>query len=127
MTKHARILFTIAALFNLAVAVSLLLTWPLTQELLQLTPAEGSNALLKNVAGVIVLAFGYAYWLISRDPVAYRPYISLGAIAKTLVFIVALPVLIAGGEGALLAAAAVGDLLFAVLFFHFLLRHPAAA
>lgn len=125
MNQHAKILFGIAAAFNLAVAASLTLGWSLSAELLQLSPAEGSNRLLVNVAAVLVLSFGIAYALVAHDPRTYRPYVLLGVIGKLLVVAVAVPVLVSGGPGQLLAGLALGDLLFAVLFLDFLRRHPA--
>lgn len=127
MNQHAKILFVIAALFNWAVGFSWLFAWPLTQELMQLAPADGSNRMLINICAVLVIVFGYAYFMVSRDPVKYRPYATLGAIGKLLVVAVVLPVLINMSQGWILAALAMGDLLFALLFIHFLTRYPAGA
>jgi hypothetical protein len=121
--KHSKALFFIAAIFNVAVAASLTLGWPFAQSLLQLTPADGSNRLLLRIAAVLVLTFGYAYFMVGLDPVRYRPYATLGMIGKLLVVAVALPVIVASSPGYLLAWLAMGDLLFAILFAIFL-RSP---
>ncbi|NGY05758.1 hypothetical protein [Solimonas terrae] len=113
-------LFFVAAAFNVAVAAGLTLGWPLTQSLLQLAPADGSNWLLVKVASVLILTFGYAYFMVGLDPVRYRPYATLGMIGKLLVVAVALPVIVASSQGYLLAWLAMGDLLFAILFAVFL-------
>lgn len=102
------------------VAAALLLAWPLTQQLFQLAPAEGSNRLLVQLAAVLILAFGYAYFMVGVDPVRYRPYATLGMIGKLLVVAVALPVIVHSSQGYLLAWVAMGDLLFAILFAFFL-------
>jgi hypothetical protein len=117
---YTKTLFFVAAAFNVAVAASLTLGWRFAQNLLQLTPAEGSNHLLLNIAAVLVLTFGYAYFMVGLDPVRYRPYATLGMIGKLLVVAVALPVIVTSGPGHLLAWLAMGDLLFAILFALFL-------
>ena len=101
----------------------MMLAWPQMQQLLKLAPAEGSNRVMLNICGMLILTFGYAYYMAGRDPVRYRPYILLGAIGKLLVVIVALPVVITGGQGYLLGWAALGDLVFAGLFLDYLRRH----
>lgn len=120
MSSYAKPLFFVAAAFNVAIAAGLTLGWPMTAQLLQLAPADGSNWLVVKVAAVLILAFGYAYFMVGVDPVRYRPYVSLGIIGKLLVVLVALPVIVAGSQGYLLAWAAMGDLLFAILFALFL-------
>ena len=125
MNRYARYLFTVAALFNVIVAASLLLAWPQMQQLLQLAPAEGSNRLLVNLCGVLVLTFGYAYYMAGRDPVRYRPYIVLGVIGKMLVVATALPGLVTGRQGYLLGWLTMGDLIFAALFVDFLLKRSS--
>lgn len=127
MNQHAKVLFVIAALFNWAVGFSWLFAWPLVQDLMQLAPAEGSNEMMINICAVLVITFGYAYFMASRDPVKYRPYIQLGTIGKLLVVVVILPVLWNMSQGWILAALAMGDLLFALLFIHFMARYPAGA
>lgn len=125
MQKHARILFVVAALFNFAVGLSLLFAWPLTQDLLQLAPAQGSNKLLINIAAVLIITFGYAYFMASRNPVAYRAYIHLGTVGKLLVAAVAIPVLVNRSQGYLIAWLAMGDFVFALLFMNFMRIFPA--
>src|SRR3546814_16769385 len=89
------------------VAAALMLGWPLIERLLQLAPADGSNGLIVKIAAVLILTFGYAYFMVGLDPVRYRPYVSLGMIGKLLVVIVALPMIIAGSQGYLLAWVAI--------------------
>src|SRR3546814_2342308 len=120
MSSYSKPLFFVAAAFNVMVAAALMLGWPLIERLLQLAPADGSNGLIVKIAAVLILTFGYAYFMVGLDPVRYRPYVSLGMIGKLLVVIVALPVIIAGRQGYLLNWLAMGDLLLAVMYGLFL-------
>lgn len=94
------------------------------QNVLQLAPADGSNRLILNLCAVLVLTFGFAYYLIGRNPDKFRPYVMLGIVGKLSVVAVALPVLISGSQGYLLALMLMVDLVFAILFIHFLRKHP---
>ena len=125
MYRHAKILFSVAALFNFSLGLSWLLAWPMLQNVLQLAPADGSNRMILNLCAVLVLTFGYAYYLVGRNPDKFRPYVMLGIVGKLSVVAVALPVLVSGSQGYLLALSLMVDLVFAILFVHFLLKHPA--
>ncbi len=127
MNGHAKVLFVIAALFNFAVGLSWLVGFDLVQQWMQLAPAEGSNRMIWNLCAVLVLTFGYAYYMVSRDPVKYRQYAVLGTIGKLAVVAVVLPVIIQGGQGYILGWVAMGDLVFALLFAHFLRSYPVGS
>lgn len=124
--NYARVLFGSAALFNLLVALSLTLAWPWTQTLLQLDPSEGSNVLLRQVAALLILTFGIAYGMVAVNASRYRAYVLLGIVGKSLVVVAAVPVIFQGGEGQMLAALAMGDLLYVLLFADFLRRTAPA-
>ncbi len=127
MKRHGAWLFSIAALFNLTVGLTMLLALPQLADTLQLTRVEGSNGLLLQIAAVLIITFGCAYGMIAANARRYYVYIYLGILGKLLVVSAAVPVIYSGGEGYLLAWLAMGDLLFALLFIHFIVRFPPAA
>lgn len=120
MDTYARRLFGVAAMFNLGVASGMLFARDQVGPLLALDAATGSNLQVANLAAALIAVFGYAYWRAALDPRRYRAYIELGVIGKLLAIVaVAIPWL-KGAAGWQLPALAVGDLLFAALFIHYL-------
>jgi hypothetical protein len=113
----ARPLFSIAALFNFAVGVPMLVAYPVVARVLQL---KGKPTVWFHVAAAVVLVFGYAYWCVARDPVRFRPYVLLGIIGK-LAFVVAIyGHWIAGSASGRSAMLVTVDLIFALLFFAYM-------
>lgn len=125
MIRHTRILFFSAALFNWAIACSLLFLGDWLQPLLQLEPANGSNLAMRDLGLALIAVFGVAYWRIAFDPQRFRPYIGLGVFGKSLVVLVIYGHWLAGHIGWQLPALAFGDVLYALLFMNFLRRYPA--
>jgi hypothetical protein len=123
MRTYARWLFGTAAFFNFAVALYLLFVrhW-YTSPLMPLAPTHGSNLVLANLAGALVGAFGYCYARVAGDPVKFRPYIHIGAIGKLLAVACGVVPALMGEVPPALPAAAVIDLVYAVLFFDYLRR-----
>ncbi|MCQ4325307.1 hypothetical protein CXK94_18020 [Stutzerimonas stutzeri] len=127
MTHHARLLFTTAALFNWSVALGLLFPPALLSQLLQLTPVEGGDLILRHIASALIAVFGWAYWLVARDPQRWRALAVIGVIGKSLV--VAL-VGVHWGLGTINGywpALVMADLIYALLFLDFLRRYPLPA
>jgi hypothetical protein len=122
MTNYARVLFGIAALFNFSVAAGLIFLREPLAPLLSMDPATGTNVLAFNMAGALIGVFGYAYWRVAMDPVAYRPYVHLGIVGKLLAVIVAAATWITADVSWQLPALAGGDLLFVALFADYLRR-----
>lgn len=83
-TRHTRQLFICAALFNLLAGLPFLLVPGPAAELLGL-PLNPTALLFIHITMGLVVLFGGVYWLIARDPVRYRPFISLGVVLKNLV------------------------------------------
>ena len=79
-----------------------------------------------HLAALCVALFGLAYFWISRDPPRHRDLIRLGLIGKPLVFALCLGHVLLGQAPAAAVVGGAGDLLFAVLFWQYLRRHPAA-
>ena len=116
---YARTLFSIAAGFNILAGLPLLVaTQPVAQLMgLQMTPTTG---LFIQITMIVVLMFGWAYWMISRDPVRYRPYIVLGIALKILVVAVITSHWLVGTIAWPLPALAASDIVFALLFWRYL-------
>jgi hypothetical protein len=120
----ARRLFIPAALFNLVAACLFLLFFPLTARLMQFDPALDGSVFVQ-ISGGAVLLFGWMYWQAARDPVRNRNYIVLGIIGKLMVVAIAYGNYLTGRIAWPLAGLVTGDLIFSILFWRFLPRHPA--
>ena len=108
-------LFLIAAIFNFIVGVSFLAAYPWVSRLLGF---EASPDVFFHIVAGLVLLFGALYWLIWRNPVRFRLFIPLGAVAK-LIFVIAIYAhWILGSTSGLLALLVSADLVFAILFFY---------
>lgn len=112
-----RIVFFSAALFNWVVGAALILAMPLVERLLGLTPVTSSDKFFVDVASVLIIAFGCAYWLLGMDFQRYRLFAPLGAYAKLAVVAIAVWHYLAGNIGWQLPALTGGDLIYSLLFF----------
>ncbi len=119
-------LFGVAAAFNVAVGIGLLFLRPWLAPLLGLDPIAGTNLVLIDLAGGLILLFGYAYARVAMDPTRYRPYIPLGIGGKLVAVVSAAAPWLAGEISWRLPLLAGGDLVFAALFLAYLRRAPAA-
>ena len=120
----ARPLFAIAALFNFLVGIPMLVAYPLVARLLGL---EGPPTVWFHIAAAIVIVFGYAYARIAQDPVKYRPYVMLGAIAKLAFVVVIYGHWLNGTAPGRVALLVTADLVFALLFAGYLRTSPEPA
>jgi hypothetical protein len=119
---NARVLFTIAAIFNAVVGLAMLLAYDLVVPWLGFPPRP---TVWIHIIALIVLVFGYAYRRVARDPSRFREYVVLG-IAGKLAFVVAIyGHFVAGDATAALATLVTADLIFAGLFAAYLARTPA--
>ena len=120
-----RIVFGVAALFNFAVGLPMLLAPAvMLAGLGQPVPAD---LLMTRLASALIAVFGVGYARIARDPVANRPILWLGVLGKAPI---PLLVWISGGAAALTTSSfqlSLIDLVFAGLFLAFLLTHPRRA
>lgn len=121
-SSYTRLLFSVAALFNLAVALGLLTASAQIGALLNLGPATAGSVVLSNLSGAFVGLFAYAYARVAMDPQRYRVYVELGAIGKMLVLPAAGIPWAMGYIGWELPLLACGDLFFALLFWDWLRR-----
>ncbi|MBK5356586.1 hypothetical protein JFU37_29485 [Pseudomonas sp. TH41] len=117
--SSARTLFGSAAGFNVLAGLPFLVALQPVAALmgLQVTP---TSALFIQITMALVVMFGWAYWMISRDPVRYRPYIVLGILLKILVVAVIYGHWLAGNIPWPLPVLASGDIIFALLFWRYL-------
>ena len=115
-----RMLFSIAAVFNWVVAVSLVAPGGLTWKILDMPEPE--QKLFVHLAAWLIAAFGLAYWWIARNPVDKRPLIELAVVGKLGVFALAVGHLVFGTLPLMVFGLSIGDLVFAVLFIRVLRR-----
>jgi hypothetical protein len=114
-------LFTVAAIFNLAVGLPMLLAYP---QMAALLGVAGPPTVWYHLAAAFVVIFGYAYGCIAWDPARFRPYVMLGVIGK-LTFVVAIyGHWLAGDASGRMAALVTADAVFALLFIAYLRRDP---
>ena len=119
---NARLLFSVAAIFNAVVGLAMLLSYDLMAPWLGLPPRP---TVWIHIVALIVLVFGYAYWRIARDPVRFREYVVLGIVGKLAFVVVIYGHFLAGDATAALATLVTADLVFAALFAAYLARTPA--
>lgn len=112
--------FAFAALFNLAAGLMMLFTPDLFYRFLFIEEAiTVEMKLYVDLFAVLVITFGWAYWMVSRDPAARRDLVMMGIIGKSLVFVVAWYHALAASGPFNLALLIVADLLFAIIFLIF--------
>jgi hypothetical protein len=119
---NARLLFTIAAVFNAVVGLAMLLAYGLLVPWLGFPPRP---TVWIHIIALIVLVFGYAYWRIAMDPARFREYVVLGIVGKLAFVVVIYGHFIAGDATAALATLVTADLVFAGLFAAYLSRTRA--
>ncbi|MGO9603965.1 MAG: hypothetical protein ACLQAT_11290 [Candidatus Binataceae bacterium] len=122
MKTYARVLFTVAAAFNFAIAGAALFARPALLAMLELDPVTGTNVVFVTITAVMIACFGYSYACIAYDAQKYRAYISLGIIGKLLVVGTVCWLWLAGTLSPRLPSLAAGDLIFAALFADYLRR-----
>ncbi|HCS44720.1 MAG TPA: hypothetical protein DIW52_18145 [Pseudomonas sp.] len=112
-------LFKSAACFNVLAGLPLLVAMRPAADLmgLDITP---TSALFIQITMALVVMFGWVYWMISVDPVRYRPYILLGVLLKPLFVILIFGHWLAGSIPWPLPTLASVDILYAALFWRYL-------
>ena len=123
MRTHARWLMGTAALFNGAVVLGFLFFGHLLTPLLGLDPSTGSNLAWRDLALVLIATFGGAYFYAALEPLRGRAYIVLGAIGKALVALAIFSHWALGHISWQLPALVSGDVIYSLLFIHFLRRY----
>lgn len=109
--------FKAAALFNLAVAVPMLVMPQLVAVILG--DASLNHPPLTQLLAWMILTFGVSYWLVARDPMRNRTIVAIGAMGKLGVVVIAWIGFASGSAPLLLALLTVADLLWAIGFLRF--------
>jgi hypothetical protein len=115
--------FVVAALFNLAVGLPMLLAPEVL--LTAIGQPVPDDLLITRLAALLIVVLGIGYAMVARDPVANRSILWLGVLGKAPI-----PLLVwCGGGAAALASStfllSLGDLALAALFLVYLLTHRA--
>jgi hypothetical protein len=116
--------FTLAAVFNFAVGLPLLLA-PVAfySALKQPVPTD---LLSVQTAALLISVFGVGYAMVARDPVANRPIVWLGLLGKAPLPLMVWLQVQAGKASMSAFQLTLGDLVFSILFLVFLLRTKKA-
>lgn len=122
--RRTRLIFGSAALFNFCAGVPLLLATAWMGELMTLNLNPSGQMFLRLIA-IMMIVFAWAYWMIGVDPVRYRPYLVLGGVLKVAVVIMFSSAWLSGISGPQLPALALGDVLYAWLFYDYYRRNAA--
>lgn len=118
--KPWKAFFLFAAVFNAAAGLMMVFAPALFGVLMQIESQEiqAATAWIHQF-GILVLAFGLAYYWLSRDPIGNRNLALLGCIGKLAVFITGWIDYFAGHAPLYFALLVVADALFALVFYYF--------
>jgi len=117
---YDRILFAVAALWNLGVAATLVFNPDFL--LAKLSVNDPDARLLARSFASSVTAWGIGYALVAYDRKRFRDFAWLGAISKTIFFTVYAVAFFGGRISFAAFIPALVDLVFAILFIEFLRR-----
>lgn len=117
---YDRLLFVVAAAWNLGAALMLLVN---PDYLLgRLSIHDSAARLLAQSFSSSVGTWGIGYGLIAINPKRFRDFAWLGVLSKTIFFLIYAVAFLADRIGGPAMAPAVIDLIFAALFLEFLMR-----
>jgi len=121
---YERSLFLTAACFNWAVGLLVLGGYPAAAQLLDLA---GPPTVWVHLVAATVVLFGFAYWLVARQPRRYRPFVGLGAAGKLTFAAIIYYHWFSGDAPTRLAMLVNVDVIFALLFLRYLLNGAGTA
>lgn len=119
-----KIVFSLAALFNFAVGLPLLLA-PVAFYTALKQPVP-TDLLSVQTAALLISVFGVGYAMVARDPAANRPVVWLGLLGKAPLPLMVWLQVQAGKASMSAFQLTLGDLVFSILFLVFLLRTKRA-
>ncbi len=115
--KASSLLYKSAFAWNLFWGLPLLLVPELAMPGIGLAaPQGGTGELHARAVGGAVLLFGWFYLTIGRDIAAYRPFLGIAILAKTLFFLIVVFVWLRHTELGTMLVISLGDLAFGLLF-----------
>jgi len=117
---YDRILFAVAAAWNLGAAMTLIFTPDFL--LARLAVNDGNARLLARSLASSVATWGIGYALVAFDRKRFRDFAWLGAISKTIFFTIYAEAFLGGRISFVAFIPALLDLTFAILFIEFLRR-----
>ena len=120
MTTYDKILFVVAAAFNISAAATLILSPQIILSRLGVTD-QRAKLLARSMASS-VLAWGIAYACILIDPVQFREFVLLGVFSKTIFFVVYAIAFFRKEIDGKAFMPAIIDLILAILFAEYWLR-----
>jgi hypothetical protein len=109
------LMFASGAVFNLLAGLPMLLAPAAIAGLAGITWTPATPMLLRMLA-LAIIGFGWAYWMIAREPQRLRPIILLGAALKVAFITLAFGYWLSGAISFFLPAVAVGDVIYTFLF-----------
>ena len=115
-----RLFFNVAAMFNFAAGLPLLLAPELMASTLGI--AMPADALFHRMTGLLVVCFGVVYGFVAQDLERYRPLVWLGVAGKGGVVALFTQAWLAGSVPFSAYAVSLGDLAFTAGFVVFLAR-----
>ena len=118
-----RLMFRLAGVFNIAVAIPLWFAPVTVCTLFGFEPVP-VDILYTDLFAVLVITFGIGYWRVGANPVRNRVMIEKGIIGKLLVVLVGYQHFLAGTTSLPFAALVTGDLVWAFFFWRYLRTHP---
>lgn len=117
--KMLRMALRVSVPFNFLAAYAIAVPGSIVGRLMGLSPE--SDMLNASILAFLIAAFGAVYAWLSVQKVIDRPLICFSAVAKTGVFIIAFLVWVRGSASGMTVLFTVGDLVFAGIFFAWLL------
>jgi hypothetical protein len=121
-----RIMLLLAALYNISGGLTILFLLPLVAPLIHFN--DSGPGLFRMFVGGTAILFGAAYMAVWRDYRANRPLLVCGTVLKYWAFAISLfGFLTSSLSLQVLVVFGVGNLIFAALFTHFLLRPQAGS
>ena len=109
------LMFASGAIFNLLAGAPMLIAPATIAGFAGITASPATDMLIRMVA-LAIIGFGWAYWLIAKEPQRMRPVIVLGAVLKVGFVTLAFCYWLNGTIGPFLPTLATGDVLYTLLF-----------
>jgi hypothetical protein len=114
------VFFWLAAAYNIAVGIPLVLSPELILQPGTETPVPGPADMFVPLSGVLIAGFGIVYALVALQPVRMKPVVWAGVFGKGGVLALSLPPFFRGEVGLDAVALSLGDLAFTIGFLVFL-------